>query len=290
MKDFLIFQDGGTRRRTLVVRWTNRSTFSPHDSRPTCSPHYSHASDVSSPRLSSLVSSSARREPSPRRVRRVRLLRARLSSRGEVKERLRERGLTERVPLDDLSRGGVERGAQPGEFRQTHRREFVPTFPRAVPLPRRPRGGGRRGRHQRVRRLRVFARRGVRTRVASVAPITSELYLERVRRAVTRLEFPRRADVNHATVRHRNDAGRERLRLVHRVRRRQHGAAATRVVHQSTPHATTRGRVDRARGRVENQHRGVAHRRGRERDAPSRRSVQRAKGRLRERRRRFAVR
>ena len=39
------------------------------------------------------------------------------------------------------------------------------------------------------------------------------------------------------------------------------------MVRQSTPHATTRGRVDRARGRVENQHRGVAHRRGRERDA-----------------------
>ena len=40
-----IFQDGGTRRRTLVVRWTNRPTFSPHDSRPTFSPHYAHASD-----------------------------------------------------------------------------------------------------------------------------------------------------------------------------------------------------------------------------------------------------
>ena len=221
--------------------------------------------------LSSVYPLSFRRPPvgnPPRRVRRSRLLRARLSSRGEVKECLRERGLTERVPLDDLSRGGVERGATAWRVPADASPRVHTDIPSRRPTPPGPRGGGRRGRHQRVRRLRVFARRGVRTRVASVAPITSELYLERVRRAVTRLEFPRRADVNHATVRHRDDAGRARApSLVHRVRRRQHGAAATRVVHQSTPHATTRGRVDRARGRVENQHRGVAHRRGRERDA-----------------------
>ena len=153
MKDFFIFQDGGTRRCTLVVRWTNRPTcsphdsrptFSPHDSRPTYSPHYSHASDVSSPRLSSLVSSSSRRRNPPPGACVVCACSAPVSRpvARRLKERLRERGLTERVPLNDLSRGGVERGAQPGEFRQTHRREFVPTFPRAVPRRRRPRGGG----------------------------------------------------------------------------------------------------------------------------------------------------